>query len=63
MKSLLALVLFVPLYAMASPNPNMMGWFSGHVLTSIIHGVIYGVIFKLFHTLGLVQTLVVGAAI
>lgn len=47
--------------AMAAGYSSGMGWFGTQVVSSLIHGVIYGVIFKVFHQLGLVPSLIVGA--
>ncbi|MDO8414797.1 MAG: hypothetical protein Q7S87_01150 [Agitococcus sp.] len=62
-KYVAALILtFLPLFAFAS-NASGMGWFGTTVVNALIHGVIYGIIFKLFHAMGLGGSLVVGALI
>jgi hypothetical protein len=47
-----------PLFAFAASNS---GSFSNTVVNALIRGVIYGGVFKLFHTLGLGGSLIAGA--
>lgn len=65
MKKLFAIfiVLLLPLSALAASHGSGMGWFGTQVASSLIHGVVYGLIFKVFHALGLVPSLVVGALV
>lgn len=56
-------VLALPLAALAAGHHSGIGWFGEHVLNAVIHAVIYGMVLKLFHSLGLVPSLILGAAI
>lgn len=57
---IIGLLLACPGFAMAASHSGM-GWFETQVVNSLIHGVVYGLIFKLFHGLGLVPSLILGA--
>ena len=61
--SLLALAAPVAAFAGSHASGSGMGWFATHLLSALIHAVVYGVIFKLFHALGLFPSIIVGAAI
>jgi hypothetical protein len=54
----------LPVIAMAAGHHDSgLGWFGQRVVSAIIHAVIYGVIFKIFHAIGLVPSIILGAAI
>lgn len=49
--------------AFAASHSSGMGWFGQRFVSALIHGVIYGIIFKIFRSLGLVPSIIVGAVI
>jgi hypothetical protein len=57
---LLMLALVYAPFAMAASHSGM-GWFGTQVVSSLIHGVVYGVIFKLFHSMSLAGAIVLAA--
>lgn len=57
------LAMLAPTLALASSNHSNMGWFGTQLVSALINGVVYGLIFKLFHGMGLVPSLILGAAL
>lgn len=62
-KALFALFFFTPTLALAAGHSSGMGWFGSQVISSLIHGVVYGLIFKLFNGMGLLPALLLGGAL
>lgn len=58
----LGLLAVLPGLALAGTHSGM-GWFGTQVVSSIIHGVVYGLVFKLFHGLGLLPSLLIGGVL
>jgi len=50
-------------FAYGAHGRPAMSWFGTQIVSSLIHAVIYGVVFKLFHSLGLVPTLALAAVL
>jgi uncharacterized membrane protein YagU involved in acid resistance len=61
--ALIVVAFAAPVAAMAAGRDSGMGWFGEHVLNAIIHAVIYGVLFKVFHAIGLVPSIILGGVI
>lgn len=54
-----SVALLIPIAAMAaSHSASGLGWFENKVISALIHALIYGVIFKAFHAMGLVPSII-----
>ena len=64
MKSIVsAIVLSLASLSAFASSSSGMNWFTERIVSSLIHGFIYGVIFKVLHGLGLVPTLILTAVV
>jgi hypothetical protein len=51
--------LLMPVAAMAaSHSASGLGWFENKVINALIHALIYGVIFKAFHAMGMFPSII-----